>query len=106
MTTYQVIMSGELLDEIRRDDSHLPSGFRVGKVIGPVGDRGRAYRVEVEDDVAPADLEGCLVEPTFERRFAGDGRWSDTVIVSRFVAERRELAELRGEQLRDQGKHP
>lgn len=89
MTSYVVLFSDELLAEVRRDPSQLPAGFRVGEVVATSDARleppswGSSY-VRVEDDRAPADLEGKHVEPVLQRERDDEGCWR-TVIRSRTV---------------------
>ncbi len=90
-----MLISAELLDEIERDRSKLPEGFRVGGVVGQPGGRvgesasWTSYYVSVEDDDAPAELEGKLVEPAFQAHYDGDSRWVRTTVVSRVAVDDR-----------------
>ncbi len=92
MTQYQMLISAELLDEIERDDSRLPEGFRIGRVVAQPGGRvgepasWTSYYVTVEDDDAPPELEGLLVEPVFQAHDDDGSRWVRTTVVSRSVA--------------------
>lgn len=94
MTSYEVLISEELLDEVRRDPSRLPEGFRIGEVTAQPGARVgelpsyRSMYVQVEDDRAPAELEGQLVDPTFHAEYDEAGNWLRTVVLSRAVADR------------------
>jgi hypothetical protein len=65
VTRYRVLVSEELTAQI--DELDLPQGFTFADAGTPAGDR--FYSFEVEDDNAPADLEGRLVDVTFQRNF-------------------------------------
>ncbi|HEU4543064.1 MAG TPA: hypothetical protein VFR23_18175 [Jiangellaceae bacterium] len=71
MTTYDVLVSDELLSDFI-DNPLMPDGFRI---IGPVEGPGgyRSTRVQVEDDNAPEWTEGQLVEPIFTSHYE-DGK--------------------------------
>ena len=60
MTTYEVLISRDLLDQLQRDDSRLPVGFRIGPIVADAAER--CHYVQVEDDDAPDDLTGQVVD--------------------------------------------
>lgn len=82
MTTYDVLVSDELLAEFTNDNNtQLPEGFRiVGPVEGPSG--YRSTRVRVEDDNAPAWTAGRLVTPTFTVKYTNDGTPVETSVTA------------------------
>lgn len=94
MTTYEILTSQELLDQFRRDASKLPAGFRVGAVTAhPVRHGGeppsfQCSYVQVEDDAAPVELEGQLVELVFQDHYDDAGNRAETVILDRRVGSR------------------
>lgn len=105
MTTYEVLMSTELLDQLRRDSSRLPAGFRIGEVTAQAALHGeppsfRTCFVRVEDDDAPAELEGQLVTLTF-RDECDDGRRVRTVILDRRIDDRAVAGYVRVEPAAD-----
>jgi|HubBroStandDraft_2_1064218.scaffolds.fasta_scaffold40520_2 hypothetical protein len=90
MTRYQVPVADELLEQ----RPWLPvEGFRLVSADGPYNDDPDVTLCTFDDDNAPADLEGCIVEPVFRRT---GGRMSEdepvqpfrTVIMSRSVLKR------------------
>lgn len=87
MTRYQSVVSEELLPEIESGE-WLPAGFRMLRVVGPaVGHFGeppsyRCYYVEFEDDDAPAEYEGRLVDLTFTAHRDEQGQQTHTTITS------------------------
>jgi hypothetical protein len=87
MTRYQSIVSEELLPEVESGD-RLPAGLRMVRVVGPaVGHFGepptyRAYYVEFEDDNAPAEYEGKLLDLTFTAHYDEQGQQTHTTISS------------------------
>lgn len=70
MTTYDVLVSDELLPDFV-DNPLLPDGFRI---IGPIEGPGgyRSTRVRVEDDNAPEWTESQLVELIFTSHYEDD----------------------------------
>lgn len=63
MTTYDVLVSNEMLSELTSSTT-LPEGFRiVGPAEGPAG--YRSTRMRVEDDNAPEWTDGKLIEVVF-----------------------------------------
>ena len=69
MTTYRVPVTDILLAD--KDFWPPVEGFRLVSVDGPWLAHPDVTICTFEDDGAPAELEGCLVELTFQR--AGDG---------------------------------
>lgn len=62
MTRYYVdVARGALADEIRAGTTQPVEGFRFVTLAKVVSDRTERWLVE--DDGAPADLEGLLIEP-------------------------------------------
>lgn len=83
MTRYFVLVDEELLPEFERGEN-LPEVFRLVRVVGQ--ESPHVVRCEVEDDTAPAELAGKLVDVTFRSHFASDATvsrvsiWNWTVI--------------------------
>lgn len=65
MTTYRVPVTGELLTE--RETWEGVEGFRLVSVDGPWPAHPGVTICTFEDDNAPAELEGKLVEPVLQR---------------------------------------
>jgi hypothetical protein len=92
MTSYEILMTEELLAEIRRDPSRLPPSFRIGEVTTRADARAGeppsygCFYVHVEDDDAPAELEGQVVDPTFAAEYDEDGSWVRNRIISRRIS--------------------
>jgi hypothetical protein len=87
MTRYQVPIARALL---QRSDLTGVEGFRLVSADGPYNGDPDVMLCTFDDDNAPADLEGCIVEPTFQRSgglFAEDEPYR-TVIMSRSVLQR------------------
>jgi hypothetical protein len=91
VTTYEVLMSEEFLGQCRADGKMLPAGFRLGEVTAHPAHQQPAFRacyVRVEDDEAPAELEGQLIDPAFRREYDDEWQWVRTVVVDRPIADR------------------
>jgi hypothetical protein len=76
MTRYRVLITDELLAQARENQLHWPAGFRiidtghVAKLEWNQPDSWAPVReVTVEDDDAPEELAGRLVEVTLQRDF-------------------------------------
>lgn len=83
MTTYDVLVAGELSAEFTNDNPRRPEGFRI---VGPADGPGYgAKRYRVEDDNAPAWTEGKLVEPIFTTEYEKNDQGHPTGNVSRVV---------------------
>jgi hypothetical protein len=86
MTQYKILMADSVLAAVVDGVGVLPPGFRLRNVMsgyqrsGPV-----TWLVEVEDDDAPPEMEGCLVEPTMQASYDEEGNVASTRIVSRTV---------------------
>lgn len=79
MTTYEVLVSDELLPEFTSDNPRMPKGFRVlGRVENRAG-HGQT-RLRVEDDNAPAWTEGKLITPTLQSHHGPDGEISEITV--------------------------
>jgi predicted RNA-binding protein with TRAM domain len=64
LTTYDVLVSTELLPSFTDGTARLPAGWRVVETPDPEPEAAWV-RVRIEDDNAPAWTEGKLVDPTF-----------------------------------------
>lgn len=83
MTTYRVPVADPLL---ANRDSWLPvEGFRLVSVDGPWLAHPGVTICTFEDDNAPADLEGKLVEPVLQRA-SEPGPDGEPVQVTRVIA--------------------
>lgn len=81
MTTYDVLVTNELLPDFISGNTKLPDGFRiVGPVDGPAG--YRCTRIRVEDASAPAWTDGKLIEPTFTADYDEAGKVIKTRVTS------------------------
>lgn len=84
MTTYDVLVSDELLPEFTNDNPRTPEGFRIiGPVDGPAA-RG-CKRFRVEDDTAPGWTEGKLIDLVFSAEYETNDQGRPTGKVSRVV---------------------
>lgn len=78
MTTYDVLVSNELLAKFT-ESATLPEGFRfIGPADGPSG--YRSTRMRVEDDSAPETVAGKLVDVVFSVEYDENGSVTKTRI--------------------------
>ncbi len=80
MTTYRVPVADQLLAQ---QEHWLPCpGFRLVSVDGPWLGHPQVTICTFEDDDAPADLEGLLVEPVIRIERGQPARVTDRIVVS------------------------
>jgi len=79
---YYVVVANELLPAIRENHPHhVPECMRFVQEIGP-GDPGTTL-VEFDDDNAPAELAGRMVQPWFQSHYDGRGNITHVTVLSR-----------------------
>jgi hypothetical protein len=84
VTRYRTLVSTELLHEMPTSGKWA-EGLRLVEISSPnIADGDLQRTVVFEDENAPAEMEGRLVEPVLQRR--GDGR---VVVLSRTVVSER-----------------
>lgn len=82
MTTYEVLVSDELLSDFTNDNPRMPEGFRIiGAIHDRTGNGSKWFRVQ--DDNAPAWTEGKRIEPIFLAEYeTGDPAKVSRVVVT------------------------
>lgn len=71
MTRYMVLVSAELVEEAGSVEAmNWPSHMHVANV-SPLDLLDGLYRVEIDDEQAPAHLDGWLIEPYFTKHEGG-----------------------------------
>ena len=83
MTRYRVPVADTLLTE--RDYWQPVEEFRLVSVDGPWLAHPDVTICTFEDDNAPPELEGKLVEPVFQSHYGPDGKTASVTILSRQV---------------------
>ncbi len=84
MTTYDTLISDDLLPGFTDGSLRMPDGFRIiGPADGPAPPRCK--RLRVADDNAPAWTEGKLITPTMTAEYETNDRGVPTGNVSRVV---------------------
>lgn len=100
MTTYLVDISDLLIEQIQGGVVTLPEDWRILEKVSSLppafsDDDSDAPDIEgvyamgrwrVEDGSAPSDLEGKLVDPSFQRHYADD-QLTRVVVTERYVRE-------------------
>lgn len=100
MTTYLVDISDLMVEQIEDGVVRLPEDWRLLEKVSSLppafsdGDSDAPYtegvygmaRWRVEDGSAPTDLEGKLVDPSFQAHYV-DGEQTRVTVVSRRVRE-------------------
>lgn len=86
MTQYKILMAASVLADVVKGVGQLPAGFRLLGMATQYEQHGPcSYLVEVEDDEAPPELEGCLVNPVMQASYDEDGNVASTRIIGRTV---------------------
>jgi len=80
VTTYRVPVADDLL--LERDAWNSVKGFRLVSVDGPWPSHRGVTICTFEDDGAPAELEGKLVEPVIKREEDGTVRIIERSVVT------------------------